>query len=61
MEKNALKITDGGSMRPKYVDHFVDIDDAERLYDLLKRANHAGWKARLEKKNTKTLRTNDEN
>ena len=49
--ENALKITDGGSMRPvQHVDHFLDIDDAERLHDLLKRTNSAGWKSKIREK-----------
>ena len=58
--ENALKITDGGSMRPKYVDHFLDIDDAERLHDLLKRTNSAGWKSKIREKEYQKLSTNDE-
>ena len=42
--EDALKITNGGSMRPKYVDHFIDIDDTERLMDILKRTNCSDWK-----------------
>ena len=58
--ENALKITNGGSMRPKYVDHFVDIDDAELFNKLLKRANHAGWKRKVRDREFQKLRTHDE-
>ena len=47
-------------MRPKYVDHFVDIDDAELFNKLLKRANHAGWKRKVRDREFQTLRTHDE-
>ena len=57
--KNALKITNGGSMRPKYVDHFIDIDDTKRLNDLLKKTNSVEWKSKDRGKEVQKLTSHD--
>ena len=58
--ESALKITNGGSMRPKYVDHFIDIDDTQRLYNLLKRTNCAEWKSKDRGKEVQKLTSHEE-